>query len=220
MSVKLVELPEGHQPKVFTFPGGEPHVQLNAWSGTVYLDARIRSFNDLGELLVVTDALRRKGCDEIHLHLPYFPGARQDKCQPGEALTVKVYAGLINAQGYASVRILDPHSPVTPALLDRCVVESPTYHAWKFIAPRPTGLICPDAGAQHRVEQVADSTTPHLPVLHARKVRDQKTGVILSYQLDAVPASGRWVVVDDICDGGATFKLLGQAFRAQELGAG
>ena len=56
----------------------------------------------------------------INLFLPYFPGARQDRVMvAGESLTVKVYANLINDLKLNKVTIFDPHSDVTPALLEK-----------------------------------------------------------------------------------------------------
>jgi ribose-phosphate pyrophosphokinase len=77
------------------------------------------------QLLLATDALRRAGFRKISAWLPYFPAARQDRIMmPGEPLSVKVYAQIINAQGYERVMVFDPHSDVTPALLDRAEVTT------------------------------------------------------------------------------------------------
>lgn len=108
----------------FTFAGGEPHIKIDSTltEKEVVITHRIKSFSDIGLLLLSVDALKRMGVENLHLVLPYFPAARQDRLMiPGEPLSVKVYADIINAQGFSSVRVFDPHSEVTPALLDNCI---------------------------------------------------------------------------------------------------
>ena len=112
--------------KLFSFPGGEPHIKLaepEKLKGTsVIITHRVSSFNHMGEILVAVNALRNAQVSDISLFLPYLPGARQDRVAvAGEALTAKVYTDIINAQGFKNVAILDSHSDVAPALLDACI---------------------------------------------------------------------------------------------------
>ena len=100
------------------FSGGEVHVALQA--GPINSDltpriyANVRSSNDVMELLLVTEALKAYvPGKQIELTLPYFPYARQDRrMNPGEALSVKVMADLINLQQYSQVTVWEPHSDV------------------------------------------------------------------------------------------------------------
>ena len=110
--------------KRFNFSGGEVQVTVKKMtSDVVYITANLRSSDDVMALLMATDALRRQGATRIHLTMPYVPYARQDRVMnPGEALGIKVFCDLINAQNYSSVNILDPHSDVTPALLNNVLV--------------------------------------------------------------------------------------------------
>lgn len=196
-----------------TFPGGEPHVTVTHDGTVALIDARVRSFNDLGEVLLLTDALKRGGCS-VALRLPYFPGARQDRSLPGEALTVKVYADIVNAQGYTSVEILDPHSPVTTALIDRVRSLSPLSAIKAFATQHGiTHLISPDSGAEKRVWDVAVALG--LPVVRASKHRDQKTGRLSGFSIEQPPGPGCYLIVDDICDGGGTFIGLAEEFRGK-----
>jgi ribose-phosphate pyrophosphokinase len=68
-----------------------------------------------------------------------------------------------------------------------------------------TGVIYPDESAYRRMKHVF----PNLPSVVGTKKRDQKTGKILSYSV-APLAKGKYLVADDICDGGATFEELGK----------
>lgn len=155
-----------------------------------------------------------------HLALPFVPGARQDRLNDtGDYLfTAKSVAKELNARNFPSVTVLDPHSEVTPALIDRCRVV----HAADCINP-PAGkyaaVIAPDAGAEKRAGMVARKLG--VPLIHAWKTRDVATGAITGFGLDvSVARDARgWIatkpllVVDDICDGGGTFTGLAAAIQ-------
>ena len=111
--------------KSFTFAGGEPHIKIESSFSKekVVVTHRLQSFNDLGLLCVAIDALQRMEVRSIDLFIPYFPAARQDRLMmAGEPLTVKVYTDIINAMNLNKVMVFDPHSEVTPALLNNCQV--------------------------------------------------------------------------------------------------
>ena len=107
----------------FTFSGGEPHIKILTDlkpNESVTITTRIQSFNDIGLLLIAVDALRRLGVKSIDLFMPYMPAARQDRIMiPGESLSVKVYADIINSLNFDSVIVFDPHSFVLIPQLNR-----------------------------------------------------------------------------------------------------
>ena len=150
------------------------------------ITTRIRSFNDLGFLLVATDALRRMGLQKISLLLPYFPAARQDRVMvKGEALTVKIYADIINNAQYEAVFILDPHSEVTPALLHRVKVFDNHQLVQKVIANKTDYcLIAPDGGALKKVYKLAQFLGGQ-PVIECSKMRAVKTGKLSGFKVFA-----------------------------------
>lgn len=213
------------KPEMFVFPGGESQVRVPAellscaeQARLVRLEAHLMSADAVMQLLLLTDALRR-GLPMVPLHLvmPYVPYARQDRvCAPGEALSAKVFCSLINAQGYASVLIADPHSDVVPALLERVsVIDASAYLAEVLAAPAFAGgvtLVAPDAGARKRTLALAKRFGVS-DVAFADKVRDPLTGAISGVSFPQVPAGQPVLVVDDICDGGRTFLELAIAAR-------
>lgn len=203
------------QVRQMTFPGGEPHVKIdNLFDHNVVayvIDARVRTFLDIGAVLVLNDALRRTTDLPIHLFTPYLPGARQDR---GVPFTAKVYADLINTAGFDSVIALDPHSDVMPALLDRFipVPAEEIFPVSLFPGPTEAVLVCPDAGAVKRTEAVA--TKHGYEVIYARKHRDFKTGKLTGFSCDPLPDNKtKAIIVDDICDGGGTFLGLAPEIR-------
>lgn len=206
----------------FVFNGGEPHIKITApVDKEVMITQRVNSFNDLGLMLLATDALRRMGVKIIRLFIPYFPAARQDRVMiPGEPLSVKVYADIINAQQYEEVIIFDPHSEVTPALLNNVKVI-PNY---EFVATclsklnEEIVLVSPDGGALKKVYKLS-GYLGGVPVVECSKRRNVSTGELSGFTVYAEDIKGKHVaIVDDICDGGGTFLGLAKALKEKEVG--
>lgn len=207
-----------------TYPDTMPLIRKPADVPPSYL-LRPKSLASFVAAMFFFDALAERYDSRPHLVLPFVPGARQDRLNPtGDFLfTAKSVAGMINARRFASVTVLDPHSEVTPALIDRCRV----IHAADCIKTPPgkyAAVISPDAGAEKRAADVARKLG--VPLIHAWKTRDVTTGAISGFGADiegiatACPVQDggripRLLVVDDICDGGGTFTGLAQALRAR-----
>ena len=151
------------------------------------------------------------------LVIPYFPYARQDRVmQPCEAFSLKAVARLINGLGFDEVVTCDPHSDVTPALVENIRVIPQE----RLIAVPPEMLktfrpviVAPDAGAAKKASRVAQGFG--LSMVTASKVRDVQTGQITRTELQssAALAGVDVLIVDDICDGGRTFIELAKALR-------
>lgn len=148
------------------------------------------------------------------LVMPFLPSARGDKDTPCPAHTNARLAALSGITGLVTI---DPHSPVwldtlravnptvTAHVIDMAKVVTGAVEAGDYL-----GVIGPDAGSLRRASAVAARLG--LPVFVADKKRDPATGALLGYQapLEAQDRPGRYLVVDDICDGGGTFALLAQ----------
>ena len=197
-----------------TFPAGERHIvtegALVSGETPRYLWLTGSDANDYVTAAMWTDYAHQAGATVTAL-IPYLPGARQDRGNPFGA---KVYAGLINSIGADQVVCFDPHSPVMPGLVERLRVVEPHAVVAEAVGSRLgeyAGIICPDDGARVRAEKTAAHLG--LPVYHARKKRDFATGRLSGFSCEPLPAKGRLLVVDDICDGGGTFRGLATATR-------
>ncbi|EDP96705.1 ribose-phosphate diphosphokinase [Kordia algicida OT-1] len=206
----------------FTFSGGEPHIKIKEnVHEAVTITQRIRSFNDLGMILLATDALRRMHVKDINLFIPYVPAARQDRVMvSGEPLSIKVYANLINSQKYQKVTVFDPHSEVTPALLNNIeVIDNHEYvkQCLETIKDEIV-LISPDGGALKKIYKLS-AYLGGIEVIECSKKRDVKTGKLSGFTVYTDDLNGKTaVVVDDICDGGGTFLGLGKALKEKNVG--
>jgi len=209
----------------FTFPGGEEHVRLTDHmlynvrnkEEEIVIGVKLKSSSDTMRLLLAVDAIRRQFRKvKIHLFMPYVPYARQDRvCNQGESLSIKVFCDLINSLEFESVRIFDPHSDVTPALLNRCKVDRIEQYISKDIVNDKV-IVCPDAGAIKRTYEFAKKFNI-TEIVFANKKRNVMSGEIEGIDIN-VPheyKEKKFLIVDDICDGGRTFIELGKKLKEQ-----
>jgi ribose-phosphate pyrophosphokinase len=203
---------------LFVFSGGEVHVKLASdipSGGAVRIQHRIQSSDDVMRLLLAVDALNGLGVqsDQIDLMIPYFPYARQDRRMVrGEPHSLKVFSQLVNSLGVACVRTVDPHSDVVEALVNNLLV-SPHNDAIKAFAATcgEYVLISPDAGAYKKVSKLGQRL--NRDVIVATKERNTTDGTLTGTKILGDVAGKNCLIVDDICDGGATFVALGRALK-------
>lgn len=205
------------------FPAGEAHIKVvneNDRKGPLTEVARVYGSggDDLFTLAMWADAARRRDAITV-LQMPYLPGARADHAD-FVPLGAEVYARFINSLGVDEVICFDPHSPVMPAMIER-VTTIDSIDSTRLVrqhvvgkrrddrAQRYSGIIAPDKGAVERAQKVAEAC--HLPLYRAEKVRDPDTGKLSGFTCEPLPDEGRFLVVDDICDGGGTFMGLAEA---------
>ena len=210
--------------KNFTFSGGEPHIKIDPNFNVdqkITITHRLNSFNDLGLLCITVDALRRMDVKIIDLFIPYFPAARQDRVMiPGEPLSVKVYADIINGLQLNKVFVFDAHSEVTPALVNNCtVIPNHTFikEILKIIGEN-VKLISPDGGALKKIYKVSEFLGG-VEVVECSKSRDVKTGKLSGFKVFEEDLKGMdCLIVDDICDGGGTFVGLAEELKNKNAG--
>ncbi len=148
------------------------------------------------------------------LVMPYLPSARGDHDATYDAQTV---ARLTTATGIRDVIAADPHSDAWPKSAAEWGATVHAIGATALIAKSPLaeviwdGIVAPDKGAVDRAGAVAVSLG--VPLLTAGKVRDPKTGALSGFTAPEGLTAGRYLLVDDICDGGGTFAGLAQAIR-------
>lgn len=195
-----------------SYPDGSPMVKgdIRGWK-EVY--AITITYNDFVAGMFLVDALRERGISVGSLILPFIPGARQDRInEEGDLLfTLKGVSRMINERDFKRVVVVDPHSSVSPAMIDRCV-QYPMGELYSRLKGFGfDGIIAPDAGATKRAELA--SKVLGIPVIQASKTRDVATGKLTGFNCPYVASSARYVIVDDICDGGGTFVGLASSIQ-------
>lgn len=212
------------------FPGGElriklpvPIVDLN------HITAVIKSSDDLITLGLTVDALKRNHAWPRHpsLVIPYIPYARQDRvCDVGESHSLKFVADYINRLGFKQIEAWDTHSSVCEAVFDNLCNFPAEEVITPIGAPNPMEsyfkryreklvIVAPDAGAEKRARSFAKHFQIER-VITCSKNRNPRTGEINGVTvhpeagLGYVDPYARYLIVDDICDGGRTFIEVGK----------
>lgn len=165
---------------------------------------------------------KRKYNVNIELVLPYCPNARMDRVKScDEVFTLKWFAEFINSLNFCKVEVLDPHSNVATALIDRIYVREPADNIRLAIecVRADTGnddiLMCyPDEGAAKRYSDLMGRE-----YVFGIKHRDWRTGRIEGLELaNSEKVVGRnALIVDDVCSRGGTFTHTARALK--EAGA-
>lgn len=213
------------RPQRHRFSGGEVHVRvegLDTSTRRALIAHRVNSADDLMHVLLTADAIRGSVPEaSLDLYMPYVPYARQDRRMvPGDPLSIRVLADLVNSCRFGQVFVLDPHSDVATAVLDRCRPLPIHDNVSRAIdATGATRIVIPDAGAAKRVHAILhrlEDRHATIATVQATKTRDvTRRGEITGMQLETAAdvAGHACLIIDDICDGGRTFLSLSQLLR-------
>ena len=190
--------------------------------GTYVITWNYESDEELITLIYIVNHIRKTWqAAPIHLNMPYIPNARMDRTKnPGEVFTLKYFATLINGIHFDEVFVLDPHSDVSVALIDRISVINPDDYIAKTIQTikdnnhidndKEIVLYFPDAGAYKRYKDI-ECLKPYEKI-YGQKVRDWNTGKITGLTIvdkDNNTITGSFennyiLMIDDIISYGGT----------------
>lgn len=207
--------------EVSNFSDGEIYVQIqeNVRGRDVFVVQSIcHPCNDnLMELLIIIDALKRASAKRITAVIPYYGYARQDrKVQPRVALTAKLLSDLISTAGTDRILTMDLHAgqiqgffniPVdhlfaAPVLID--YIQKKQY--------TDLVIVSPDAGGVERARAFARRVEASLAIIDKR--REQKNVAQIMHVIGDV-AGKHCVIVDDIVDTAGTLVESAVALAAQ-----
>ena len=135
-------------------------------------------------------------------------------------MSVKVYADLFNHLNLNKVTIYDPHSEVTPAVLNNCEVITNHTFIQKVVSAldKDILLISPDGGALKKIYKVSEFLGG-IPVVECSKKRNVKNGQLEGFRVYEDDLQGKdCLIVDDICDGGGTFIGLAKELKKHNVG--
>lgn len=198
------------------YPDGMPLVdRMSGFRQVKRILLRPNSMQSFVAAMFWVDAMTEYGHKVPELVLPCVPGARQDRLNPeGDYLfTAKSVARMINQRNFPLVTVVDPHSEVISALIDRCDVR----HSSEFVQNHfdYDCVVSPDAGAEKRAGYVGRRLA--LPVIHAWKDRNIRDGKITGFGIEPDIIKYQYpLIIDDICDGGGTFIGLRKIMPEQQ----
>jgi ribose-phosphate pyrophosphokinase len=205
---------------------------------SVIIKSRFNSMEDLGLIKCAVACLRKLGIEEISLYIPYLLGARSDRQFEigGNSFLVDVISPDINALKLKAVVVTDVHSDVTAACINNLqVINNTELVKWSMqeilLGPKEkiaAGeialpnfnkfiLVSPDAGASKKIYKLAEQIGYKGDFITCSKDRDvdgklTKTIVPIDYkQVDK-----DMIIIDDICDGGATFINIARVIKDKQ----
>ncbi|TCS60902.1 ribose-phosphate pyrophosphokinase [Varunaivibrio sulfuroxidans] len=176
--------------------------------------------DNLMELLVVIDALRRGSARRITAVLPYFGYARQDrKSGPRTPISAKLVANLITTAGADRVLTMDLHAGQIQGFFDIPVdnlYAAPVFT--KDIQARMNGdnltVVSPDVGGVVRARALAKRINADLAIIDKRR---ERAGVSEVMHIIGDVENCRCILIDDIVDSAGT--LCNAAVALMEQGA-
>jgi len=163
--------------------------------------------DNLMELLVVMDALRRASARRITAVVPYFGYARQDrKSGPRTPISAKLVANLITIAGAHRVLTLDLHAGQIQGFFDIPVdnlFAAPVFakDIIETFGHDDLMIVSPDAGGIVRARNIAKRLDADLAIVDKRRDR---AGVSEVVNIIGDVNGRRCVIVDDIVDSAGT----------------
>lgn len=220
----MIRIDEMEYSKI-NYPAGEIDVRLKPLRylmdkpvlvGKTNITWIFENINEIFEISLICDAIRRKDVYIDKLFIPYIPFGRQDRETPFKSFPLKVFCDLINSLNIPLITTADPHSDVTPALLNNCKVMTQDEILPHYIPKTPHYLVSPDGGALKKIHKIVNEHTAGL--IECSKLRNIHTGEITETKVHwPEDYNGQQcVIVDDICDRGRTFIEIAKKLKEKK----
>jgi ribose-phosphate pyrophosphokinase len=198
--------------RVERFNDGEIFVEIfdNVRNEEVFIiQSTSKPANDnLMELLIMTDALRRASAKKITAVIPYFGYARQDrKTSARTPISAKLTANLMTEAGVDRVLTMDLHAGQIQGFFDIPVdnlYAAPVFALdvkHQFQNLDDVVVVSPDVGGVARARELAKRIGVGLAIVDKRRGRQ---GEVESMMLIGDVKGKRAIIVDDICDTAGT----------------
>ncbi|RID84486.1 ribose-phosphate diphosphokinase [Peribacillus asahii] len=168
---------------------------------------------NLMELLIMIDALKRASAKTINIVMPYYGYARQDrKARSREPITAKLVANLLETAGAHRVVTLDLHAPQIQGFFDIPIdhlVAVPLladYFGGKEL--EDIVIVSPDHGGVTRARKMADRLKAPIAIIDKRRPRPNVAEVMnIIGNIEGKTA----ILIDDIIDTAGTITLAANA---------
>jgi ribose-phosphate pyrophosphokinase len=170
---------------------------------------------NLMELFILLDALRRASAGRITAVIPYYGYARKErKSQPREPISAKLMANFVTLAGADRVLLLDLHADAIEGFFD-----VPTDHltAHRILAEHINGMglldmavVAPDAGGAKRAEAMAKLLGAPLVFVYKRRPQDDVAEILdMAGDVKGMDC----VVVEDMITTGGTAVTVAEALK-------
>jgi ribose-phosphate pyrophosphokinase len=171
--------------------------------------------DNLIQLFVILDALRRASASRITAVIPYYGYQRKEKkTQPRDPISAKLMANIIELAGANRVICVDLHAEAIQGFFD---IPVDALTATKILARRvrerhgrDVVIVSPDTGGVVRARRMARILDAPIAIIDKRRPRDDAVEVL---NVIGDVAGQRCVIVDDLISTGATLVSAASALR-------
>jgi ribose-phosphate pyrophosphokinase len=207
------------QASVGRFPDGEVEVKIteNVRGADCFIiqPTSYPANDNLMELLLMVDALRRASAWRITAVMPYFGYGRQDrKAEPRVPISAKLVSNIIRAAGIDRVLTMDLHAGQIQGFFDIPVdhlYANPVlvgYFQKKKIPSEQLVVVSPDAGGVERARAFAKRLESGLAIIDKRRISPREANVM--HVVGDVKGKVA-LIIDDLVDTGGTLVKAAQA---------
>ena len=202
------------------FSDGEIYVEINEniRGNSIFLIQSVSSpANDnLMELLLCIDALKRSSAKNITAVIPYFGYARQDrKVAPRTSISAKLVSNLITKAGADRIVTVDLHAGQIQGFFDIPVdnlFATPIFarHIKKKIKGKNLICVAPDVGGTERARALGKILNVGLAIVDKRRPKPGQSQVM---NIVGDVKGKTCIIVDDIIDSGGTIVNAAKALK-------
>ena len=215
LGVELSEAKVGH------FSDGEIQVKIvdNVRGADCYIIQPTCSpvNENLMELLIITDALKRASARRITAVMPYYGYGRQDrKAEPRVPITARLVANLLATSGITRVLTMDLHAGQIQGFFDIPVdhlygtpVILNYFQEKKF---SDTVIVSPDAGGVERARSFAKHFNADLAIVDKRRPRPNEAAIM---NIIGEVKDKTCIILDDLVDTAGTLTKVAEAIKAK-----
>ena len=202
------------------FKDGEIYVEINEnirGNNIFFIQSVSSPANDnLMEMLLCIDALKRSSAKNITAVIPYFGYARQDrKVVPRTSISAKLVSNLITKAGADRVVTVDLHAGQIQGFFDIPVdnlFATPIFarHAKKKIKSKNLICVAPDVGGTERARALGKILNVGLAIVDKRRPKPGQSQVM---NIIGDVKGKTCILVDDIIDSGGTIVNAAKALK-------
>ncbi|MAP86369.1 phosphoribosylpyrophosphate synthetase [Candidatus Poribacteria bacterium] len=200
---------------IATFPDSEIHVQIeeSIRGADIYIvQPTCEPVNDnLMELLIVMDALKRASARQITAVIPYFGYARQDHKSTGrEPISAKLVANLLASAGADRIISVDLHATQIQGFFDipfdhlTALATLASYLKEKHVENGV--IVSPDVGRAKFAEKYADLLELPMALMHKRRAGVGGTDVEVKAEIVGDVRGRTPIIIDDLIASGSIYK--------------
>lgn len=170
--------------------------------------------NNLMELLIMVDALRRSSASKITAVIPYFAYARQDrKTEPRVPITAKLIANLMTEAGIDRLLTMDLHATQIQGFFDIPVdnlFATPVFLDHFANLLKEPVIVAPDAGGVERSRSFAKRLKASLAIIDKRRVKKNDAEIM---NIIGDVENRDIIILDDIIDTAGTLTKAANALK-------